>query len=45
MELQRNPNLIAALRTQPDAPYRFMIDVLDALRASGAERISLQIGQ
>jgi biopolymer transport protein ExbD len=45
MELQHNPKLIAALRTHPDAPYRFMIDVLDALHASGAERISLQTGQ
>jgi biopolymer transport protein ExbD len=44
LELQQNPNLIAALRTHPDAPYRFMIDALDALKASGAERISLQTG-
>jgi biopolymer transport protein ExbD len=42
LELQRNPNLIAALRTHPDAPYRFMIDVLDALKTAGAPRISLQ---
>lgn len=42
LELRHNPNLIAALRTHPEAPYRFMIDVLDALQASGAERISLQ---
>jgi biopolymer transport protein ExbD len=37
-----NENLIAAVKTHPDAPYRFMIDVLDALQAAGAERISLQ---
>lgn len=42
LELRDNPSLIAALRTHPDAPYRFMIDALDALQAAGAERISLQ---
>ena len=30
-------------RPIPDAPYRFMVDVLDALQSAGAERISLQI--
>ena len=38
-----NPNLIAAVKTHPAAPHRFMIDVLDALQLAGAERISLQI--
>lgn len=38
-----NPNLIAAVKTYPDAPHRYMIDVLDALQLAGAERISLQI--
>ena len=38
-----NPNLIAAVKTHPDAPYKFMIDVLDALHTAGAERISLQL--
>ena len=38
-----NPNLIAAVKTHPQAPYKFMIDVLDALHAAHAERISLQI--
>ncbi|MCK5649743.1 MAG: biopolymer transporter ExbD [Gemmatimonadetes bacterium] len=42
-EVQANPNLIAAVKTHPDAPYRFMIDVLDALQSAGAERISLQL--
>ena len=37
-----NPRLIAALRTHPDAAYSRMIDVLDALRSAGAERVSLQ---
>ena len=42
-ELARNPNLIAAVKTYPDAAYRHMINVLDQLQTAGAERISLQI--
>jgi biopolymer transport protein ExbD len=42
-EVTANPNVIAAVRTHPQAPYRYMIDVLDALHAANAERISLQI--
>jgi biopolymer transport protein ExbD len=38
-----NPNLIAAVKTDPDAPYKFMVDVLDALHSANAERISLQV--
>lgn len=42
-EVAANPRLIAAVKTHPDAPYRFMVDVLDALQSAGAERISLQV--
>ncbi len=42
-EVAANPNLIAAVKTHPDAPYRMMIDVLDALQSANADRISLQI--
>ncbi|MFW6199526.1 MAG: ExbD/TolR family protein [Gemmatimonadota bacterium] len=42
-EVSNNPQLIAAVKTAPEAPYRFMVDVLDALHRAGAERISLQI--
>ena len=42
-DVAQNENLIAAVKTHPDAPYRFMVDVLDALQSAGAERISLQI--
>lgn len=42
-ELSNNPNLIAAVKTSPNAPYRFMIDVLDQLQTAGADKISLQI--
>ncbi len=42
-EVTGNPNIIAAVKTHPDAPYRYMIDVLDALHSANAERISLQI--
>jgi biopolymer transport protein ExbD len=42
-EFGQNPNLVAAVRTAPNAPYRFMIDVLDQLQAARADKISLQI--
>jgi len=38
----RNPLLIAAVKTSPDAEYRLMIDVLDQLQLGGATRVSLQ---
>lgn len=41
-ELAANANLIAAIQTHPDAPYRAMVNVLDEVKMSGAERISLQ---
>ena len=42
-DVTENPNLIAAVKTHPQAPYKFMVDVLDALHTAGAERISLQL--
>jgi biopolymer transport protein ExbD len=42
-EYARNPSLIASVRTSPNAPYRFMIDVLDQLQAAKADRVSLQV--
>ena len=42
-DVSSNPNLIAAVKTHPDTPYKFMVDVLDALHTAGAERISLQL--
>ena len=42
-EVTANPVLIAAVKTHPDAAYKFMIDVLDGLQTAGADRISLQI--
>ena len=42
-DVSENPNLIAAVKTHPQAPYRYMVDVLDALHSAGAERISLQL--
>ena len=41
-EVAENPNLIAAVKTHPEASYKFMIDVLDALHMAGAKLISLQ---
>ena len=42
-DVAENPNLIASINTHRDAAYRFMIDVLDALQAAGAERISISV--
>lgn len=42
-DVASNPNLIAGVKTHPDAPYRFMVDVLDALQTAGADKISLQV--
>ena len=42
-DVSSNENLIAAVKTHPDAAYKFMVDVLDALHTAGAERISLQL--
>ena len=42
-EVTQNPNLIAGVKTHPDAPHRYMIAVLDALQLAGADRISLQL--
>ena len=42
-DVSENPNLIAAVKTHPTTPYKFMVDVLDALHAAGAIRISLQL--
>jgi len=37
-----NENLIAAVKTDLNAPHKYMIDVLDQLQLAGATRISLQ---
>ena len=42
-DVAQNENLIAAVKTHPDAPYRFMVDVLDALQAANSTKISLQM--
>jgi biopolymer transport protein ExbD len=39
----QNENLIAAVKTSPNAPYRHMVAVLDQLQGAGAQRISLQL--
>ena len=40
-EVARNPELIAAVKTAPDATYGAMIDVLDQLQIAGAQRVNL----
>jgi len=42
-EVAANENLIAAVKTHPDAAYEHMVDVLDALHSANAQRISLQV--
>jgi biopolymer transport protein ExbD len=42
-EIANNPDIIAAVKTAPDAPYRHMINVLDELQEAAAQRISLQL--
>lgn len=42
-EVASNPGLVASIRTHPQAPYRLMLDVLDALQSANAQRISLQM--
>ena len=40
-DVAENRNLIASVETYPDTPYKYMVDVLEALQAADAERISL----
>jgi biopolymer transport protein ExbD len=42
-EILNNPEIIAAVKTSPDAPYRHMINVLDELQQAASQRISLQL--
>jgi biopolymer transport protein ExbD len=42
-EVASNPNLIAGVKTHPEAAHRYMIAVLDALQLAGADRISLEL--
>ncbi|MEE9132803.1 MAG: biopolymer transporter ExbD [Gemmatimonadota bacterium] len=42
-EIANNPDIIAAVKTAPDAPYNYMINVLDELQSAAAQRISLQL--
>ena len=42
-EFAQNENLVAGVRTHPDAAHRYMIAVLDALQTADATRISLQM--
>jgi biopolymer transport protein ExbD len=42
-EVAGNENLIAGVKTHPDAAHRYMIAVLDALQLAGASRVSLEL--
>jgi biopolymer transport protein ExbD len=43
LEYSQNENLIAAVKTDPAAPYKNMVAVLDQLQQANAQRISLQV--
>ena len=42
-EISSNAEIIAAVKTDPDAPYGHMINVLDELQKASAQRISLKL--
>jgi len=42
-EITLNPKIIAAVKTDPDATYDMMVQVLDELQKAEASRISLQM--
>ena len=42
-EIALNPNVIAAVKTDPESKYELMIKVLDQLQVAEASRISLQM--
>jgi beta-lactamase regulating signal transducer with metallopeptidase domain len=42
-EVATNPKLIAVMKIHEDASYTHMLDVLDALQAAAAQRISIQV--
>ena len=42
-EIGQNPDIIAAVKTAPEAPYRYMVSVLDELQQAASQRISLQL--
>jgi len=42
-EISNNAEIIAAVKTDPNAPYGHMINVLDELQKASAQRISLQL--
>ncbi len=44
-EITLNPKIIAAVKTNPDATYDQMVQVLDELQQAEASRISLQMLQ
>ena len=43
LDVSQNPRLIAGVKTHPDTPYKYTVEVLDALRSANAQRISLKV--
>ena len=36
-----NPNLIVSIKTDPEARYEFFVDVIDAIKQAGNDKISI----
>jgi biopolymer transport protein ExbD len=41
-QLNENESLIISIETDPEAPYERMVDVLDEVKAAGAQRFSIK---
>ena len=38
---EENPNLIVSIKTDPDASYEYFVDVIDAVKQAGNDKISI----
>ena len=38
---EQNENLIVSIKTAPDAPYEFFVDVVDEIKKAGNDKISI----
>ena len=38
---EQNENLIVSIKTDPDAPYEFFVDVVDEIKKAGNDKISI----
>jgi len=38
---ENNPNLIVSIKTDPETPYEYFVDVIDAIKQAGNDKISI----